>query len=112
MGELLLVENMQDIGLVFVRINATSQPALACKRMVIHAYIMSCCHIICIKRECAVKHYGEADVAVACQTRVGRAASNVLFVEHVHHCMLELLLNVNEVKGNIEHTRDTSCIIN
>src|SRR5450759_243122 len=112
MGELLLVEDMQDIGLVFARINATPQPALTRNRMVIHAHIMSCRHIICIKRECPVKHYCEADVAVACQTRVGRAASDVLFVEHVHDRMLELLLNVNEVKWNIEHTRDASCIIN
>src|SRR5947209_6555356 len=49
MSKLLLVENMQDVGLILAEINATPESTLASDGMVINAYIVAGSQVIGVK---------------------------------------------------------------
>src|SRR5437588_871293 len=111
MSELVLIEHMQHIRLILLRVESAAQPALAGNRMVIYAHIMACCQIVRVQRQCSIEQQGEANVAITRQAWVRSAPSDVFRVEVVYHVVFELLLDVHEVKGYIELACNTPRVI-
>ncbi len=96
--QLLLVEYVQHIRLIFTGIDAPAQAKLAGERVIIHAHIMARRHVIGVERQGAIEQQGEADMAVAGQAGIGCAARHVFLVKEVHHVLFEFLLNVRRDK--------------
>ena len=50
-------------------------------------------------------------MAIAGQAWIGRATGHVVLIERIHDAVLKLLLNVHQVKRNIEHARDAPGVV-
>src|SRR5690348_2573417 len=107
MSKLLLIEHMQHMRLILLKINSTAQPALTANRIVIHTHIMSRCQVLCIQRQCPIEQQGKADMAVTRQAWIRRSSRHILGIEVIYHVLLELLLDVHEIKRYIEPTCNT-----
>src|SRR5581483_3735335 len=55
-SQLLLIQDMQDIGLIFAEVNPTAQSSLARNGMIIDTHVMARSHIVGIQCECSVEH--------------------------------------------------------
>ena len=109
-GQLILCERKQEIRLVLLAILAASE-AETSVRAAINAGIVARRHDVRIKPRRTVDEGRKLEVAIAMAARNRRAAGRVLTDEVVHHCGLELALEIQDVVWNSDRGRDLSGIL-
>ncbi|MNC31049.1 hypothetical protein D3C75_793570 [compost metagenome] len=100
LGELVLVQRIQEIGLILVAVHAAQQ----LKDTILFNYpcVVSCCNIIRAKLERLVQEFPELDLAVAHNIRI-RRPPGLIFIEEIGKDFIKVfLLEINGIVRNID----------